>query len=248
MRVSIVTLLVAAGLVFPVGLGRADTAADALLDKAIKAHGGEEALVKYKGLRLRLKVILAGPDTKPKTWERLFLAPDKYKDVREGYYLGRRTASVNVTDGKETWTVMEGRAQLLEDKFAEPYKDDAHLMHALRLVPLKGKEYELKAVGETEVDGRTAAGLLVRTRGQKDVTLYFDADSGLLVKTERPVYDIYTEKEAKEERFFRDYPKKDALPYARKVLVVIGGRKDHSYEVSEVKFLEKVDEKEFRRK
>jgi hypothetical protein len=38
------------------------------------------------------------------------------------------------------------------------------------------------------------------------------------------------------------------LPYARKVLVQIGGRKDHTYEVSEVKFLEKVDEKEFRRK
>jgi hypothetical protein len=46
--------------------------------------------------------------------------------------------------------------------------------------------------------------------------------------------------------FYQDYPKKAASPYARKVLVKVGGRKDLPSEVTDVKFLEKADEKEFR--
>jgi hypothetical protein len=247
MRRLLLSFVVTAGLVGSATAGRADTEAEALLAKAIKAHGGDEALTKYKAVRLRLKVTFAGPDKTPKVWEQLFLAPNKYKDVREGYYLGRKTASIYITDGKEAWTMVDGRPQVLEGRFGDWVVDDAHLKQVMRLVPLKGKEYELKATGETKVDGKPAAGLLVHTKGQKDITLYFDTESGLLVKTERPVYDIYTEKEAKEERFLGDYPKKDTIPYPRKGLVKIGGRKDLSYEVTEVKFLEKADEKQFKK-
>jgi hypothetical protein len=247
MRIVILTCLVVAGLVLPAG-GRADTETDALLARAIKAHGGEEALAKYKGLRLRLKVTIAGPDSTPKTWEGLFMAPDKYKEAHEAMYLGRPTVTIDVTNGKESWTVSQGQVQVLEDKFVEWHIDHAHLMQVMRLAPLKQKEYELKAVSEIKVDGKPAAGLLVHTRGQKDITLYFDVATGLLVKTERQVFDPYTEKDATEERFFRDYARKNALPYARMVAVLVGGRKDISYEVTDVRFLEKVEEKEFRRK
>jgi hypothetical protein len=247
MRVLLLCCFVAAALVGTAGRGRADTEADALLAKAIKAHGGEEALTKYKGVRLKLKAVLEGPDKTPKVWEHLFLAPNKYKDVREAFYLNRKVWSVYMTDGKEVWTYLEGKREVLEGRFAEWVTNDAHLMQVMRLVPLKGKEYELKAVGETKVDGKKAAGLLVRTKGQKDITLYFDADSGLLVKAERQVYDNLVEKEVTEERFYQDYPKKAELPYARKVFTKVGGRKSDSYEVTEVKFLEKVDEKLFRK-
>jgi hypothetical protein len=248
MRSLLLSCLVAAALPGAGGRGRADTQAEALLARAIKAHGGEEALTRCKAVRRQLKVILPGPDKTPKVWEHLFLAPNKYKDVREGYYLGRKTASITVTDGKDVWTIVQGQLELQEGRFAERVRDDAHLVQVMRLVPLRGKEYELKAVGETKVDGKTAAGLLVRTKGHKDVTLYFGADSGLLVKAERPAYDIHTEQEVTEERFYQDYPKKADLPYARKVFVKVGGRNDISYEVTAVKFLQEAAEKEFRRR
>jgi hypothetical protein len=240
--------MVAAALAGAGATGRPDTQTEALLARAIKAHGGEEALTRYKAVRLQLKVTLPGPDKTPKVWEHLFVAPNKYKDVREGYYLGRKTASVTVTDGKDVWTIVQGTLELQEGRFAERVRDDAYLMQVMRLVPLQGKEYELKTVGETKIDGKPAGGLLVRTKGHKDVTLYFDAESGLLVKAERPVYDVYTEKDVTEERFYQHYPKKADLPYARKVFVKVGDRKDISYEVSAVKFLQKADETEFRRR
>ena len=54
--------------------------------------------------------------------------------------------------------------------------------------------------------------------------------------------------QVKEERFYQDYPKKESLPYARKVIVKHDGKAVEYDEVREVKFLEKADEKEFRRK
>jgi hypothetical protein len=239
-------LFVVAALVGTAGTSRAETETEALLAKAIKAHGGEEALVKHTALRLKLKRT-EEPTRFAYNHQWLFAAPEKFKDVGDGYYLGRRIVTVYATDGKVTWSRVEGRTQELEGKFAEGYKDQAHLMQVMRLVPLKEKRYELNATGETRVEGKTALGLLARTKGQKDVTLFFDAESGLLVKVERLVYDNETEKDAKEERFYRDYPKKEALPYARKVVVKLGGKTVEHHEVSEVKFLEKADEKEFRK-
>src|SRR5262245_55073377 len=158
MRRIFLSSYIVAVLVGTAGPGRADTKADALLAKAIKAHGGEEALAKAKAVRLKLKVVIEGPDKTPKVWEQLFLAPNKYKDVREAYYLGRKTEAIYVTDGKEAWTVLDGRSKVLEGRFGEWVTDYAHLMQVMRLVPLKGKEYELKASGEIKVDGKAAAG------------------------------------------------------------------------------------------
>jgi hypothetical protein len=246
MRSLLLSSLVAALLVGTAEPGRAEPAAETLLTKAIAAHGGAESLSKYKSLRLKLKVVMAGPDSTPKVWEQLFWAPNKYKDVREGYYLGRKTAAIYATNGKAVWATLDGRPQELTGHFADWVTEDAHLLQAMRLVPLTAKDYHLQALGESTIDGKAASGLLVRTQGQKDITLSFDAASGLLVKVERQVYDHYTEKQAREERFYHDYPKNAALPYARKVRVKVGGRNELSYEVTDVKFLETVDENQFR--
>jgi hypothetical protein len=62
----------------------------------------------------------------------------------------------------------------VERKLAEAHQDHAHLMQVLRLVPLRDKAYELKAAGEIKVDGKPAVGLWVGTKGQKEITLFFD--------------------------------------------------------------------------
>jgi hypothetical protein len=246
MRLSTLFVRAAVCLALVAGAGHADTDADALLEKAIKAHGGEEALTKYAALRVKLKRT-DEPTRFTYNHDWLFAAPDKFKDTGDGSYLGRRITTVYATDGKATWSLVEGRAEDLTGKFAEWYSQQAYLMQVMRLAPLKGKEYELKAIGETKVEGKPALGLLVRAKGRKDVTLFFDADSGLLVKVEREVYDNLTEKDAKEERFYKNYPKKEALPCARSVVVKVGGKTTERYEVREIKFLEEADDKEFKR-
>jgi hypothetical protein len=236
-------LAVLAGFARP---GHADSEAEALLAKAVRAHGGAEALNRYAGVRLRLKVQDEGARVGPYDWELLFAAPDKLRDFRESYYLGRRTSDSGwVTNGKQTWWVAERRAVPAEEPAATSIRADAHLMQALRLVPLRGKDYELRVADEVTVDGKPAAGLLVRTAGHKDVTLFFDKETGLLVKVERPVYDAGPEKEVKEERFYRDYSRGAALPVARKWVVLHGGKKVWQAVIKDARFLEKVGDKEF---
>jgi hypothetical protein len=230
------------------GPSRAEPDAEAILAKAIKAHGGAEALAKYPAVRLRLKVVLEGNDATPRDWEWLFAAPNKLRDTREGYYLGRRTASVTVTNGKKTWFLQGGRAQPVERKLAEAHQDHAHLMQVLRLVPLRDKAYELKTAGEIKVDGKSAVGLLVRTKGQRDITLFFDKESGLLAKVEWRTIDMGVLEEVKEERYYRDYPEKEPMPMARKVFVTHDGKKYLTVDVREVKFFEKLDESNFRQR
>jgi hypothetical protein len=246
MRSLILACWFAAPLVGPAASGDTDADPKVVLAKAIQAHGGAEALAKHKAVRLKLTVTDARPNAYAFRREWLFAAPNKFKQVAEGFYLGRRTFSTYATDGKTTWSRVQGQTQELEGQFAEWFKDQAHLMQVMRLVPLQDKGYELKAAGTTKVDGKDAVGLLVRTRGQKDVTLYFDADTYLLVKVERRVYDTGTEKEATEEHFYQDYRRKDPLPYARKVVIKHDGKAMEYYEIREEKFLETAQDREFR--
>ena len=52
------------------------------------------------------------------------------------------------------------------------------------LLPLKGQEFTLALAGEEKIRDQPAVGVLVSSRGRRDVTLFFDKESRLLVKTE----------------------------------------------------------------
>src|SRR4051812_42143603 len=91
--------LVAPAFICTASSGRADTDAEALLAKAIKAHGGDEALTKHKAVRLKLKATYEGATQFSYNREWLFAAPDKFKQVGEAFSLGRRITTIDATDG-----------------------------------------------------------------------------------------------------------------------------------------------------
>jgi hypothetical protein len=251
MRSVLLSCFAALALIVLAGAVQADTETDAILVKAIEAHGGREALAKYGAVRMKWKVILAGNDATPKEWTVLFAAPGKLKEVREGYYLGKRNDSVWITDEKGSWQVLGGKASPAMAKLAEFYKGEVHLIQVLRLVPLQGKGYELAAVDGKKVSGKPTVGLRVRAKGQMDVTLFFDKESGLLAKVERLQINTSYLEQMVEERFYKDYPKTDPknapIAVARNVTVLHNGNANLKIEVQDVKFLEKFEKDEFRR-
>ena len=97
---------------------------------------------------------------------------------------------------------------------------------------------------EVEVDGKPAAGVLVKAAGQRDVTLYFDKESGLLVKAAFKA-NIPMQGETDQEVLFSDYQEQNGLKLPRKVVVLQGGRKIVETKVVKVELLDKVDDKEF---
>src|SRR5262249_16062035 len=112
------------------------------------------------------------------------------------------------------------------------------------LLPLKGKEYQLSVLAEVKVSGRLAVGVNVAAKDREDVKLYFDKETGLLVKREQRVDDDMGGKGTQEE-FFSDYKETDQLKLRRKYVTLIDGKKIAEGQVTDVQFLDKIADGEF---
>jgi hypothetical protein len=245
MRNSLIAALVGV-LVLAAGT-RADDDTKAILAKAIKAHGGEEAKTKYKAGQTKAKgkiELLGGLEF---TQESSFMLPNKFKETVDMEVMGQKLHVVTVYDGTKIQIEANGKAIDVEDKIKDMVKNTLYVMKVSQLVALtKGKDFELSALGEVKVEGKPAVGLLVKSKGQKDVSLYFNKETGLLAKVEHRTVDPMSGNEITEERIVTEYGKTDGVPTAKKMIINHDGNKFMELEVLETKQLEKLDDSEFK--
>jgi hypothetical protein len=186
---------------------RADDAADAraLVDKAVKAQGGAE-LAKFSAITVRMKgTVQVMGQAVAFTGEAIGSGPDRQKVDLEVEAGGQKFRVVHVLNGNKGWTRVGDETKALDkDELAEA-KEQAHAGWVATLVPLKDKTFTLATVGEIKVDGRAAAGVKVSHKGRRDVDLYFDKETGLLVKSETRVKDEGSGQEVTEETVYSDY-------------------------------------------
>ena len=104
-----------------------------------------------------------------------------------------------------------------------------------------------KGLGAIEKNDKPAAGVLIKSKGHKDLSMYFDKETGRLAKVEHRTVEGQTGKEITEERIILEYgkPGKEGMPLPKKVLVKRDGEKFMEAEVLEAKPLEKLDDSEF---
>ncbi len=131
-------------------------------------------------------------------------------------------------------------------KLDEAFKGASHLLTASKLVPLRGKGYELSIVGEAKVNDKPAIGIRIAKEGQRNVTFYFDKKTSLIAKMEHRTIDPMSEQEITEERIITEYQKIDGVPQPKKVLINRDGKKFLEAEVVEMKSYEKLDDSEFK--
>jgi hypothetical protein len=242
---SYLTAALVGVLVLAAGARAAADDPKAIIAKAIKAHGGEEAKAKLKAAQTRAKgkiEVLGGIEF---TQESAYMLPDKFKETVDTEVMGQKVHVVTVYDGKDIHIQANGNAVPVEDKMKEMIKDTLYSMKVAQMVPLlKDKAFELSALGELKVDGKPAVGVLVKSKGQKDVSLYFNKETGLLAKVERRTVDPMSGNEITEERIILEYTK-DKLPTPKKALINHDGNKFMEVEILETKQLEKLDDSEF---
>jgi hypothetical protein len=219
--------------------------AKAILDKAIKAHGGEDVLAKSLAGRIKSKGkidILGGIEF---TQESAFMLPDKLRDSMEMEVMGQKIATLTLMNGDKISLKANGQDVPLDDNLKAEFKSVSQMLAVGRLVGLKDKKFELSPVGEVKVEGKPALGLRISAKGMNDITMFFDKDSGLMVKLDRRGVDPMTGQEFAEERIVQEYVKVDELPVPKRILVNRDGKKFLEAEILEMKFLEKIDENEF---
>ena len=242
---SVAALVVVSG-----GVRAADDDAKAIIAKAIKAHGGEEYLTKNKAARMQNKgkITIPGVGETDFTQDLAYMLPDKLKDTLELTIGGQKISIVTVMNGDKLSIEAAGKAVDVTDDIKKAMKDAQHMMTVSRMVPLlKDKSYELSIFGEAKVEDKPAIGIVVASKGKKDITLFFDKKTHLLAKIEHRTVEAGTGNEIGEERIILEYKNKDGIPFPKKVLVKHDGKTFLEAECLESTMLEAIDEAEFKK-
>ena len=168
-----------------------DGAAWALIDEAIRAHGGAAALAKCATATLKTEGIFQGYDRTPvffHTCEATMRGADQYRMTVHGKVYEQSFHIVNILNGKQGWIkqASDGAQDVRECTPAQlaDFQECGYVNWIATLVPLVDRDFDLALAGEREHHGRSLVGVRVSSRGRRDATLFFDKQTHLLVKTE----------------------------------------------------------------
>jgi hypothetical protein len=233
------------------GLGERARAADdkdvkAVLDKAIRAIGGEENLSKVKAAHWKAKgKITFNGDDNEFTSSTTIQGLDHFQSTFEGEFGGNKVKGVTVLAKDKGWRKFGDNLREMEDEALANEKRTVYLQVVpMTLVPLKDKAFRMEAAGDKQVGGKPAVGLKVTGPDRKDFTLFFDKESGLPVLLVAKVVGFNGD-EFTQETSFSDYKELGGINKATKIVSKRDGEKFVESQITEFKTLEKVDPKTF---
>src|SRR5262249_16814694 len=222
--------------------------ARAVLEKAIKAHGGAEKLAQAKAVQTKGKgkMQLMGNDA-AFTIDSQVQFPDGFKNAMQMEFNNMNFAITAVFNGKKGWVSVLNMTKEFEEKDLQAIHRSLHAEGMGRLVHLRDKKFKLSPLGEAQVNDRAAVGLLVTCEGKPDVNLFFDKQSHLLVKLEYRTTAPMSAQEVTETRFYRDYKEIDGRQSPTRIEVQHDGKVYLDLEVTEARVVDGFDDSVFAR-
>jgi hypothetical protein len=232
-------------------VARADDQADAkaIIDKAIKAMGDEAKLTKYQGAtwKGKGKFYGLGGEGLDYTGDWAFQGASKYRVVIDLDVMGQKVQQTIVVNGDKGWVKLNNDTKEMDkEMLAEQQEQMFANWHAFSMpAALKGKQFELSTLGETEIDKRKAVGVRAASKGHRDLNLYFDKETGLPIKDEWRVKDVQGlagGKEVTQEVYLSDYKDVQGFKMPMKVVLKWDGKPYVDAELSDYKMEEKLDD------
>jgi outer membrane lipoprotein-sorting protein len=218
----------------------------AILQKSIEAHGGAKNLTKFKAVTSKFKgtIELMGA-SRAITGESSFQKPDKLKHVMNIDFNGKGLDVITVYDGKKLWSwnsITKKAIELDDPMLVKSVREELQIEGAGGLPEFIKLPYELNGVGEVKVKDNDAVGVRVSKKGQKDITLFFDKKTHLVVKTEARAYDAEAKQEVTQEKFLSDYRDRNGLKVPNRVEIHKDGKAFMDIEITEAQAFEKLDD------
>jgi hypothetical protein len=236
------------------GLAVADEKVEAVVKKGIEAHGGADALNKYKATKFKMKgdMHVLGMDLEF-TGSMAYSFPDRYRLDVDTEVMGQKLSIQQIVKGEMVRsTVKVGGMEMPAggDPEKEELKFGAALQEALQLTTLLDKKkFTLKAADDEDVNGKKASVVVVTPAGfKKDAKLYFDKTSGLVVKTSHKGIgpgDGGAPVDVLEDSYLMEYKQIKGLQVATKMEVKHDNKKFLEFKMTDIEILEKIDDKEF---
>ncbi len=236
------------------GAGRADDKATEVVKKAIDAHGGADALNKYKAGRLNMTgdMSVIGMNIKF-TGKLAYVTPDRFKMEMVAKVAGMKMVINQTVNGKNIKNVitLDGMKQPSGgDSEEDELRFAAALQEVGQLTPLlNAKKFEVKALPDAEFNGVKYAALEVKILTiKKDCKLYFDKKTNLQVMTAhkgKAPSETGQPEEVNEESWGSDFKKINGVMVPMKLLVNHEGKKFMEIVCKDYELLETIDAKEF---
>jgi phosphotransferase system IIB component len=219
--------------------GNEDAKMREIIARAIKAHGGAENLEKLKASVIKIKGKLVDLEYSAENAAQL---PDRLRMSAQSK-LGKL---VQVINGDKGWVKLgELSRECIKEELPE-MREQLNALRISRLTVLTDKEYKLSPLGEENIDGRQAIGIRVEHKGYRDVNLFFDKESYLLLKMQAPIKDLLRGgEEVAAETVFGDYRDIDGVMTAHKFTIKYDGKSYNEGEVTDVKYSESLDDNMF---
>jgi hypothetical protein len=210
-----------------------------IISRAIKAHGGADNLEKGKASITKIKGKLLELDY---TAENSIQLPDRLRTAAESK-LGKM---VQIINGDKGWVKL---GELSRECVKEELPEMREQLNALRishLTVLTEKEYKLSPLAEETIDGHPAVGMRVEHKGFRDVNLFFDKESGLLLKMQTPIKDLLRGgEEIPAETIYSDYRNVDGIMTAHHFTIKYDGKVYNEGEITEIKYSDSLDDNVF---
>lgn len=229
-----------------------DPSPRAIVERAIEAAGGRDALARYKRPFLRvaegtlpgrngptafeIKVTASLPD-KLRT-DQTIPNGGKFSIVFNGDH-GWRQSSGPATPGGRTLTPPKVGPQAMEESGIQAMRGTLYGQWLATLLPLVDDGFELTKLDDLVIDGRPAAGVHVSHKDRPEVQLYFDKETYALVKLARKVNDRSFEE------YYHNYVELNGLKYPQIIEQHFNGKTQIEMRTKEFKFLDQVEEGTF---
>jgi len=169
---------------------RAQGDARELVERAIRAHGGDASVAKLKSARVRVEgegEMAPGQPPVAIALDDVWRMPDRYKSTLRLTLQGQKVTQTVCINGTDGWAEVNGLVQPIPPEGLKEMKEEKWAEDFDRLLPLRDKSLKVVRIADSTVDGHPASGIQVEAEGHRAVRLYFDKTSGLLVKREHEV-------------------------------------------------------------
>ena len=222
---------------------------NAIVDKAIKALGGEEKLSKINTAFWKSKNNIYGNGLVIEGSGRtIFQGLNHFRQEFETYHDGSKVKVVIVLAGDkcsrlsgENLTVMD------KDEVANQKRDIYLTIIPITMLALKEKEFMKEVSADEKFGDKIVVGLKVIAAYKKEFKIYFDKWTGLPVKlvAKVPFSTLVSTRYAEQVTLFEGYKEMAGIKKATKITTTRNGRKFSEQTITEFKILDKVEAKTF---
>ena len=217
----------------------------AIIEKAIKAHGGADKLDKFLGYKATIKGTVDGMGNDVEMNVKLVgQHPDMAKVEGTISIGGQDIKLLQIVNGKKYDIAINGMKIDLPDDAKDDVQFAVYTASFMQITPLLKPEFTLTVAPDADVDGKPASGVVVSRKDTRDLTIYFDKKTGLIV---RMAHKAKTDKgEVNREETFSNYQDVKGLQTPHHTMRKDDGKTTQDLTISDYEVLEKVDAAEFK--